>query len=119
MSLTDVRNKSDLSDYTGELQAVTTARITDRASGSSAEEAATGRGPALPVTVPCSATGATTGADCGVSTTFDAVMPGSTPDGRSPIPQLGQLEVDDGGDDGAVAATDPNTLFERQGVFAP
>ena len=34
MSITDVRNKTDLSDYTGELQVNPGVRITDRNNGS-------------------------------------------------------------------------------------
>jgi hypothetical protein len=118
VSLTDVRAKVGLSDYTGELQAATTARITDRLSGSSTEEAATIADLSFAVTVPCAATPEVTGGTCATSTSFDAVMPGSAPTGSRAVWQLGQFEVYDGGADG-LAGTAPNTLFARQGVFAP
>ena len=53
-SLADVRQAAGLADYTGELSAQTTLRITDRASGDG--EAATVVDIPLPVTVPCTAT---------------------------------------------------------------
>jgi hypothetical protein len=118
VSLTDVRAKVGLSDYTGELQAATTARVTDRLSGSSTEEAATVADLSFAVTVPCAATPEVTGATCATSTSFDAVIPGSAPTGSRAVWQLGQFEVYDGGADG-LAGTAPNTLFARQGVFAP
>ena len=39
-------------------------------------------------------------------------------EGKRSIWEMGQVQVDDGGPDG-VAATQPNTLFARQGVFVP
>ena len=39
-------------------------------------------------------------------------------DGKRAIVEIGQLQIIDGGTDG-VAATDPNTLFEVQGIFIP
>ena len=45
-------------------------------------------------------------------------MPGSAPEGRKAIWELGQVQVFDGGPDG-LAATAPNTLFATQGLFVP
>jgi hypothetical protein len=53
-----------------------------------------------------------------VTTTFDAVTPGSVPEGRRSIWELDRIRVNDGGADGVVATT-PNTLFATQGVFVP
>jgi predicted acyl esterase len=117
-SMTDVR-QSDLSDYTGELQVRSSARITDRANGDGAPEPATVQDMPLPVTAPCAATAsAQEGATCSVSTSFDAIAPGSVPEGQRSIWQLGQVEVLDGGPDG-LASTTPNGVFARQGLFAP
>jgi hypothetical protein len=117
--LTDVRQQGTLADYTGQLQATTTVRITDRLSGPSVTETGTGSDLDLPVTVPCAATGSTTvGATCSISTTFDAVTPGLVPEGKRSVWELGRVRVNDGGADGVVA-TAPNTLFATQGVFVP
>src|SRR5207302_1136018 len=78
VSITDVRNKSDLSDYTGQLQLDATLRITDKNSGPNPD----GPGPAtvtdthFPVTVPCAATSDTTvGSTCSISTSANAIEP--------------------------------------------
>ena len=70
--------------------------------------------------MPCAATpaDATIGSTCSVSTTFDAVTPGSVPEGKRSIWELGQVQVFDGGPDG-VASTPGNSLFAVQGVFVP
>jgi glucose/arabinose dehydrogenase len=118
VAITDVRRRSDLSDYAGELQAAASLRITDKDNG--------GVNPAATVTdrpytamLSCQPTLATTtGSQCSVSTTIDALVPGSVKEGRRAIWELGQLQVYDGGADG-IAATAPNTVFLRQGVFTP
>ena len=53
-----------------------------------------------------------------MSTTFDAVVPGAIPEGKRSIWALDAIELTDGGADG-LAATAPNALFARQGVFVP
>ena len=121
-TLGDVRRTSDESDYTGQLQAVTTVRITDRdndpAAGGGNDPATVSDFP-FPATVPCAATASTTtGATCTLSTSFDALVPGAIKELDRSIWQLEALQVFDGGSDG-LASTSPNTLFARQGVFVP
>jgi hypothetical protein len=119
VSITDVRRKGNLSDYTGELQAMATARVTDRDNGSSAPEPSTVADFDFPATIACSATpDASTGATCSTSTTFNALMPGAVTEGNRAIWQLGQIQVFDGGPDGDVDTT-PNMLFAVQGIFVP
>jgi hypothetical protein len=119
VSLTDVRETSGLGDYGGEIQAVTTLRITDRLNGPSANQSATVVDIPFPVNVPCTATPATTiGSSCSVTTGFDAVVPGAVTEGKRSIWQLGQVQVFDGGPDGSTTTAD-NSLFAVQGVFAP
>ena len=120
MSLTDVREQGTLVDYTGELQAVAVARITDRINGPAAIEPSTVSDVSFPVTVPCTATGgsADVGATCAVTTSLDAVMPGAIPEGKRAVWGLEQIKVFDGGSDGDVDTT-PNRLFAVQGVFVP
>jgi hypothetical protein len=116
VSITDVRRRSNLADYTGELKLVPPTRITDR---SAEQEPTTMQDSQFAVTVPCAATAqAEVGATCSVQTTFDAVLPGAVTELRRTIWQLGTLEVQDGGADG-LAATGPNEVFARQGLFVP
>ena len=119
VSLTDVRRKSDLEDYTGELQADATLRLTDKYNGSSPIDPGTVSDLSFPFVVTCAATSDTTiGADCSLDTTADALVPGAVREGARAIWRLGQVEVRDGGADGQ-AATSPNTIFARQGIFIP
>ena len=119
VSLTDVRKKSDFSDYAGELQVDQTLRLTDRRSGPGQDEPATVADTDFPVTVPCTATGSTTiGSSCAVTASANALVPGLVVAGDRAIWELGQVKVYDGGAD-ALAATQPNTLFAGQAVFVP
>ena len=119
MNITDVRNKTGLADYTGQLQLTTALRITDRINGSAEAQPGTVQDTAFPVTVPCTATGsATIGSTCSISTTADAVVPGAVQEIKRTVWAFGQVSVNDGGADG-LAATTPNTTFARQGVFIP
>ena len=54
-SLTDVRVRSTLADYTGQLRSTATVQITDRSNGTGADTA-TVQALDFPVTVPCAAT---------------------------------------------------------------
>jgi hypothetical protein len=119
--LTDVRRKSDLSDYTGQLQVNSPIRITDRINGSGGNEPATVVDIPFPINVPCSATASSTvGATCSVNTSFNAVTPGAVQESARAraVVQMGAVQVFDGGADGNVA-TAPNTVFATQGVFVP
>ena len=118
-SLTDVRRRSDLSDYTGEVKVDSGVRITDRLNGSSQNQPATTLDLSLPVPAQCVATAdATIGGTCAVTTTFNAVAPGSILEGKRAIWQLDRALVYDGGADN-LASTAPNTVFARQGIFVP
>ena len=117
VSITDVRKKSDLTDYAGQLQVKTGLRVIDRYNGPS--EVGVGQDTSFAVTVPCAVTGSTTvGSTCSIDTTADAVLPGVVKETRRSIWQLGEVQVFDGGPDGVVS-TAPNTLFATQGIFVP
>jgi hypothetical protein len=117
LSLADVRRRSDLADYSGQLQLETSLRITDRNNGPS--ETGTVQDVPYRVTVPCTATAdSTIGSTCSVTTTADALGAGTVVEGRRAIWRLGQVRVNDGGPDGVVSTT-PNALFAVQGVFVP
>ncbi len=118
-TVTDVRNKSDLSDYAGALSAVQALRVTDRYNGSTLDDPATVLDFSFSVTIPCTATSSlATGSTCTLTTTADTLTPGMAVESKRAIWQLGDLQVFDGGADGDPA-TPGNTLFARQGVFVP
>src|SRR4029453_17779722 len=119
VSILDVRNKAGRADYTGQVELDSPVQITDRLNGTSGSQPATGQPIQFPVTVGCAAPISTTvGSTCSATTTFDAVVPGSVPEGKRSIWDVGQVVVNDGGSDGLVS-TGPNPVFERQGVFIP
>jgi hypothetical protein len=118
-AITDVRERSDLSDYAGELRGEVNLRITDRWSGSSGSDPATVTDTPLRVTIACGSTADAAGGRCAVTTTADAVVPGVVPEGSRAIWQLGPVEVYDGGADGVATTTGDNSLFADQGLFVP
>jgi hypothetical protein len=115
----DVRTAAGLADYTGELSLRTALRITDQASSPS-PPAATVEDVPFSAPVACAATSDTLqGSDCYLDTSIDAILGGNAVvEGARTIWELGQVQLWDGGPDGD-ATTEPNTLFEVQGVFAP
>jgi TolB protein len=122
IAMRDIRNKSDLSDYAGEVQLTSNLRITDRDNTPNPG----GPGPGttedapLSATVQCAATAdTTTGSVCNLTTSVDALYPGAVKEGRRSVWALGQLQVYDGGPDGLVSTPAGNTLFMDQGVFIP
>ena len=119
-NVTDTRDQNDLSDYTGELQVDPSIRITDKFNGASSTEPATMVDIRFPVTAPCTATtDATVGSSCSTTTTFNAIVPNAVLEGKRAIWQLGQVQVYDGGSDGAASTTADNTLFMDEGIFVP
>ena len=112
-----------LADYTGELRAQFTVRITDR------DNTPTGGGPAGPgtaVDVPLGATfGCVAVADpqegsaCAATTTMEAITPGAVKEGRRSTWQLDRVRVFDGGADGDGDTVGDNTLFATAGLFVP
>jgi hypothetical protein len=121
--LTDVRNRFDLTDYTGALELVLPLRVTDRYNAHNQYSTAmpgTAADTPLRVIVPCTATAdASVGSSCSVTTTADAVMPGIALEGKRANWELGQVQVYDGGADGDAYTPGDNTLFAVQGLFAP
>jgi hypothetical protein len=112
-------NAADGPDYSGEVQGNAIIRITDHYNGPGLNEAATVQDIPFPVNTSCANTTATTeGGRCAVVTSANAVVPGSVKDAQRGVVEIGQLQINDGGADGAVATAD-NTLFEVQGVFIP
>jgi hypothetical protein len=119
LDLADVRRRSGLADYTGELLATMPMRLIDKYSGTTPVDAATMTDFTASFPASCTATADTTvGASCAASTTADALVPGMVVEGARAIWQLGRVEVFDGGADD-IANTSPNTPFMRQGIFIP
>jgi hypothetical protein len=119
MSMTDVRRRSDLADYTGEVKLFLPGRLTDRLGSGSGDEPLTGDFTNR-VTVPCAATASTSiGSTCSVTTTFDSLIPGAVPEGKRSIWALDRVRVDDGGADGDAETENDNTPFATQGIFVP
>jgi hypothetical protein len=117
-SVSDVRRRSDLDDYPGELRASMTVRDTDGGSldPMTVEDFAFG------FDVPCTTTLDTTvGSTCAVTTSVDAVLgdPAAILESKRAIWQLTEIDVFDGGIDGVGSTTNDNTLFMKQGIFVP
>jgi hypothetical protein len=123
-SVTDVRKRSGLADYTGELQATATLRITDRYNSADPatqpfDRAGTGADTPFSVTVPCAATASTTiGGTCSVSTTANATLPGSVLESKRTIWQLGEVQVYDGGASGVAGSGDARPFLD-EGIYVP
>jgi hypothetical protein len=120
VSLTDIRKKTDLSDYTGNVQTAMGMRVTDHLNGPSANESGTVSDFTFAFPVNCTATPDTTvGSTCQVTTTANTVLgaPMVVSGSRQTI-GLGVVDVFDGGADGNIATAD-NTLFAWQGLFNP
>src|SRR4029453_6681308 len=112
VSVTDVRNASDLSDYTGLLQARAVIKITDRDNTPSpgGPGAATAMAAQFPYSVPCTATAASsTGATCATATTAEAVVPGSITGGRRAGWELQGFDLYDSA----------SVRFLTEGLFVP
>jgi hypothetical protein len=119
-SLTDVRKKSDLTDYTGEVQTVLRVRLTDRVGTPSGDVPQTTQDFTFSVTVPCTSTPATTvGSTCSLTAGADSLRPGAITASLRSIWALDKVQVFDGGADNDADSLGDNTLFETQGVFAP
>jgi WD40-like Beta Propeller Repeat len=123
VSIKDVREKSDLSDYPGELQATSTRRITDKDNTPDqiwGNTAATTQDFPFSATVPCASTPDTTiGSTCDLFTTADALIPGQVKEGKRANWQLAQVQVYDGGADADADTPADNTLFMDEGIFVP
>jgi hypothetical protein len=104
------------SDYAGQLQERTVLRLTD---AGTAGRSTTMQDIPFSAAVPCAQTASTSvGSTCAVTTSADAIAPGSVQTGARAIWQLGQVQLFDGGASGNAGAGDA-TLFEDQGIFVP
>ena len=110
--INDVRVASDLSDYTGDLEARLTVQITDKDNTPhpGGPGAATVQGFTHSQPISCTATGDTTvGSTCELDTTVEALVPGAVTELTRAIWELGAIRVHDGA----------GNLFMTQGIFVP
>ncbi len=122
VELSDVYRQGTLADYTGELRAQTSLRITDKLNtpAPGGPGAATVSDAFLGATVPCTATADTSeGASCNLVTTFDSLVPGTITETKRSIWALGAAQLYDGGADSDGDTPADNTLFMTQGIFIP
>lgn len=125
VSATDIRASGDLTDYTGELQAQVTLRITDRNNSLLPpifpdDTRGTVQDTPLSVTVPCAATAGTNiGSTCSITTTADTLVPGTVTEGDRSVWQFDRIALLDGGPDGDAETAAGNVPFATQGVFVP
>lgn len=109
--LTDVRNKSDLSDHVGGLRADLTWRITDRYNGANRRTSATVTDFPHSSYFFCHPTDdPTIGSSCNLSTSVDTYTGGVVVEGQRSVWELAQVEVYD---------LDGGDLLAVQGLFAP
>jgi hypothetical protein len=111
-----------LAGYGGELRLRTSLRITDKRNTPhpGGPGAATVSDTTLEATVPCIGTASPTGgSSCLLSTTANALAPGTLSAGARSVWELGQVQVDDGGADGDADTAGDNTRFMVQGLFVP
>jgi hypothetical protein len=111
-TVNDVRLRTDLSDYTGDLELRLALQITDRDNTPHPG----GPGPATVQELthshplPCSATADTTvGSTCQFDTTVEALVPGAVKELQRAIWELKRITVHDGA----------GNLFLTQGIFVP
>jgi hypothetical protein len=111
-TVNDVRLRSDLSDYTGDLELRLALQITDRDNTPHPG----GPGPATVQELthshplPCSATADTTvGSTCQFDTTIEALVPGAVKELQRAIWELKRIAIHDGA----------GNLFLTQGIFVP
>jgi hypothetical protein len=120
VDMADVRRKSDLADYTGELRAETSLRITDKLNGSAGTDGGTVADLPFGFIVPCTATADTTiGSRCQVETSFDSIIPGMVQETKRTVTHPGGIRIYDGGLDNDGDTTGDNTLFLVDGIFNP
>jgi hypothetical protein len=108
-------------DYSGQLEADATIRVTDHFNGSSRTQAATVQDLPSPVPLYCASTADTTvGGTCGIVSSTPCPPEGCSGirNGDRAVVQVTGIEVSDGGADGSIFSDD-NTLFEVQGIFVP
>jgi glucose/arabinose dehydrogenase len=126
---TDVKRRSDGSEYAGKALLETRVRLTDRSNGNAGTESATAQDASLAFPVDCVATASTaTGGACNLSTTVDTLVPGLAKEGKRTVVAAFTVQLKDLGADGSlgppagcppICGSGDEVVFLRQGVFTP
>jgi len=112
-------NEAGGPDYTGELEARMTFRVTDHYNGPNRDQAATIVDLPQPVSVNCFGNDdPTVGSTCHHPVVFCSSCP-PPKEGVRTVIEVSQVTVRDGGGDGTASTREDNTLFMTQGVFLP
>jgi hypothetical protein len=116
-------NSGGPADYSGELRAAVTLRMTDRWNATAAgggPDSATVQEVPLEASFACAQTASTSiGSSCTLSTSALALVPGLVKDGKRAIWEMDRSRIYDGGADGDGDTPGDNTLFAVQGIFVP
>jgi hypothetical protein len=123
LSATDVRSIQGGGDYTPsagtDVTLVERLRLSDAFNGPSQNDAGTANDFDFPVGADCAATpDPAVGSTCSVSTSADAVTPGSIREGREMVLQSFRLRLNDSGANGTRGDAD-DRAFAQQGVYVP
>jgi hypothetical protein len=119
-SVCTLSNAQDGPDYSGDIQALFVSRITDHFNGPNLTDAATVVDIPFPVNTTCQNTSSTAvGGLCSVSTSFNTILPGVIKDDQRQNWEIGQVQIQDGGNDGATQTSGDNNLFAVEGTFVP
>ena len=117
-------NASGPADYSGELRFSFTFRLTDHwnaiAPGGGTDPATVQDFAIRTFAWACVQSGSTsTGSTCNLTTSLNAIIPGSVKDAKRAIWELDAVRIFDGGADGDGDTTADNTVFARPGIFIP
>jgi hypothetical protein len=92
-------------------------RLTDRGAG---DIPGTVQDIPFSATIQCAASTSTAiGGACATTTSADALIPGSVPEGQRSIWEVAQVQIYDGGPDGSVVTASGDKVLLREGVFVP
>jgi hypothetical protein len=127
VTMSDVRNKPALTDYTGRVLPKVQLQITDNFNSDENPEPGTTQLLNFQFPVDCATTTDTTiGSTCNLTTTAEAFYPAAVLETKRTIWQLGQVTVQDAGPNGTGYASCPPTCgdgdeatFLRQGIWIP
>jgi ABC-type phosphate transport system substrate-binding protein len=124
--MSDVRNASGGTDYTGKVILTSNIRVTDQSNGAYEASSGTVQDAELSFPVQCVATGGAGGANCNFASTVDAQVPGFAKEGKNAIIDMTAINVRDAGPNGTLGPNCPRVCgdgdektFLHEGIFLP